>query len=51
MGILEVIVDVLQLHDNYNITTPTARVFTFIVLVAAIFLSRILKAPRKDDRS
>ncbi len=51
MGFLEVCVDVLQLSDNYDLTTPGARLASFIILVAAIFLSRILKAPRKDDWS
>jgi hypothetical protein len=51
MGFLEVCVDVLQLHDNFDLTTPSARLFSFIILVAAIFLSRILKAPRKDELS
>ena len=49
MGFLEVCVDVLQLHDNYNITSNEGRLFTLLVLVAAIFLSRFLKAPQKDD--
>jgi uncharacterized membrane protein affecting hemolysin expression len=49
MGFLEVCVDVLQLSDNYNITSATGRLFTLLVLVAAIFLARILKPPRKDD--
>ena len=50
MGFLEVCVDVLQLHDNYNVTAPAGRLFTLLVLVGAIFLARILRAPRKDDR-
>ena len=49
MGFLEVCVDVLQLHDNYNLTSPEGRWFSFIVLLAAIILSRFLKAPRKND--
>ena len=49
MGFLEVCVDVLQLHDNYNLTSSAGRLFSLLVLVAAIFLARILKAPRKDE--
>lgn len=49
MGFLEVVVDVLQLHDNYSLTSPAARFFSFVFLVAVIFLSRILKPPRKDE--
>ena len=49
MGFLEVVVDVLQLHDNYDLTSTTGRLFTLLVLIAAIILSRFLKAPRKDD--
>jgi hypothetical protein len=51
MGFLEVCVDVLQLSDNYDLTALEGRLFSILVLVAAIFLSRILKAPRKDDSS
>ena len=51
MGFLEVCVDVLQLSDSYNLTSPGARLASFIILVAAIFLARLLKAPRKDDQS
>jgi hypothetical protein len=49
MSFPEVCVEVLQLSDSFDLTTPTARLFSFIILVAAIFLSRILKPPRKDD--
>jgi hypothetical protein len=49
MGFLEVCVDVLQLSDNYNLTSSTGRLFSLLVLVAAIILSRFLKAPQKDD--
>ena len=49
MGFLEVCVDVLQLHDNYNITSTAGRLFSLLVLLAAIIVSRFLKAPRKDD--
>jgi len=48
LGFLEVVVDVLQLQDNYSITSTAGRFFSFIVLVAAIFVSRILKPPQKD---
>jgi len=49
MGFLEVVVDVLQLHDNYDLTSTAGRLFTLLVLIAAIILSRFLKAPRKED--
>jgi hypothetical protein len=49
MGFLEVVVDVLQLHDNYSLTSTVGRFFSFTVLVAAIFVSRILKPRQKDD--
>ena len=49
MGFLEVCVDVLQLQDNYNIMSTEGRLFSFLVLLAAILLSRFLKAPRKYD--
>lgn len=48
MEFLEVCVDVLQLSDNYNITSTAGRLFSLLVLLAAIILSRFLKAPRKD---
>ncbi len=49
MGFLEVAVDVLQLHDNFDITSTAGRLFTLLVLIAAIILSRFLKPPRKDE--
>ena len=49
MGFLEVCVDVLQLSDNYNITSTEGRLFSLLVLLAAIILSRFLKAPQKED--
>jgi hypothetical protein len=49
MGFLEVCVDVLQLPDNYHITSAAGRLFSLLVLLAAIIVSRFLKAPRKDD--
>ena len=49
MGFLEVVVDVLQLPDNYNLTSTAFRFFTLLLLVAAIIVSRFLKAPQKDD--
>jgi hypothetical protein len=49
MGFLEMAVDVLQLQNNYNLTSSAGRLFTLLVLVAAIIVSRFLKAPQKDD--
>jgi hypothetical protein len=47
MGILEISVDIMGLSGTYDLTSPSYRLFSFIFLLAALFLARLLKLPQK----
>jgi len=49
MGFLEVCLEMMNLGGTYDVTSPHYRLASFIILVAALFLARHLKAPRKDE--
>lgn len=49
MGILEISVEMMNLSGAYDFTSPHYRLFSFIFLIAALFLALRLKTPRKED--
>jgi hypothetical protein len=49
MGILEVSVEMMNLSGAYDFTSPQYQLFSFIFLIAALFLALRLRTPRKGD--
>lgn len=47
MGFLEICVDMMNISGNYDLNSPAYQVFSFANLLAALFLARNLKKPKK----
>jgi|YelNatPaOPRAMG01_1025707.scaffolds.fasta_scaffold81170_2 hypothetical protein len=47
MGFLEVCVDMMNLAGTYDLASPAYQAFSFGYLLAALFLARQLRKPRK----